>query len=187
MQHQRFLESLDAKQRRGNIIITGLPETPLVEKVPTQNEGDGTSDSEETTEVTHDTDEDKVNCILAKIGAASEIDECTRLGKVRSGNEGQRGPPKRALKVTLVNPESQKEILEKAKALKEEGGLFERVFIKRDMHPMVRREFNRMREVEKAEKEKPENRGRDVRYDPVKRTLSVNGVVIDQFKPQFFQ
>ena len=47
--------------------------------------------------------------------------------------------------------------------------------------------FNRMREVEKAEKEKPENRGRDVRYDPVKRTLSVNGVVIDQFKPQFFQ
>ena len=40
-------------------------------------------------------------------------------------------------------------------------------------------------EVEKKEKDKPENIGRDVVLDRQKRVITINGEKIDSFKPSF--
>ena len=60
------------------------------------------------------------------------------------------------------------------------------MFILKDAHPLVRRELNRIRAVERAEKQKPENQGRQVEYNGESRCLYVDGVVVDRFKPAFF-
>ena len=58
---QRYLESLDRKERENNIIVTGVPD---------ENEAlEGTTK-----------DEDKLNKILRKIEAAEEIKSYRRLG-----------------------------------------------------------------------------------------------------------
>ena len=172
MQHQRFLESLDARQRHGNLILTGLSEhSPLV---------DG--------HISVDDDSGKMDLILEKIGAPDVIIESVqRLGKPPTGTSGVGEPRSRALKVKLSRAMDQKQVLDKAKKLKEAGDTFAKIFIKRDMHPQVRREMNRIRQAEKAEKDKAENTGRTVFYDPDLRTLSVDNVIIDRFKPVFFQ
>ena len=59
MQHQRFLESIDAQQRHGNLILTGLSEySPL--------KGNG---------ISADDDNAKMDLILEKIGASNVIVE----------------------------------------------------------------------------------------------------------------
>ena len=60
-------------------------------------------------------------------------------------------------------------------------------YIKKDIHPGVRRELKRLADAEKAERAKPENQGRAVEYDKSMRTLSIDGVVVDKFQPSFFQ
>ena len=77
--------------------------------------------------------------------------------------------------------------METAKNLKTAaGGCFSKIYVKKDVHPLVRRELNRLREVEKREKEKPENQGMNVHYNNVCREIMVNGRVVDQFRPAFF-
>ena len=63
---------------------------------------------------------------------------------------------------------------------------FKKIFIKKDMHPGVRREFNRLRESEKAQRESPDNNGRTIVYDRESRTIAVDGVVVDRFRSLFF-
>ena len=53
-------------------------------------------------------------------------------------------------------------------------------------NPAVRKEQNRIRFVEREERQKPENQGRDVKYDFESRCLLVDGIVVDRFKPSFF-
>jgi regulator of replication initiation timing len=40
--------------------------------------------------------------------------------------------------------------------------------------------------VEKAEKEKPENAGKTVKFDPKTRRVYVNDAVVDSFRPHLF-
>ena len=128
-----------------------------------------------------------MDLILEKIGASNVIVESVqRLGKPPTANTSGGDPRSRALKVKLSRSKDQKQVLDKAKMLKESGGSFAKIFIKRDMNPQVRKELNRIRQAERAEKEKPENTGRTVLYDPDLRTLSVDNVVVDRFKPVFF-
>ena len=47
----------------------------------------------------------------------------------------------------------------------------QRVYVKKDVHPLVRKELSRLREVEKRERDKPENQGRNVRYDYKERKV----------------
>ena len=51
---------------------------------------------------------------------------------------------------------------------------------------MVNREFQRLKKVTRDEREKPENQGRQVTYDPEKRQVLLDNVVIDEFHPTFF-
>ncbi len=50
------------------------------------------------------------------------------------------------------------------------------ICIKKDVHPMVRKELNRLKGFTKAEKEKLENIGKTVLYDHKSRKVLVNGV-----------
>ena len=54
------------------------------------------------------------------------------------------------------------------------------------MHPGIRKEFARLKESEKTEKQKPENQGKQVVYDHSTRQVKVDGIVVDQFQPTFF-
>ena len=54
------------------------------------------------------------------------------------------------------------------------------------MHPKVRAEYSRLKNVETSERDKPENQGRTVKYDPKAKSVTVDGKVIDSFKIRFF-
>lgn len=182
MQHQRFLESMDAERRRHNLIVTGLPEDDTLSSAdPADPEGEP---------IIANTDEEKVSAVLTFIGHADvSVTSCERLGKHEIDPiPGDNHRPRiRALKITVSKPLDTKAVLSDAKKLKGAKGVLGGIFIKKDIHPGVRREFKRLYDAEKAERAKPENQGRSVEYDKTQRTLSVDGIIVDQFQPSFFQ
>ena len=164
-QHQRMLESIESERRAANVIMTGVPEEQL---------GDATTDIE------------KVKLVLSTIGQqAVEVKSVERLG---AQQQDQRHPPsgsrpyRRALKVILKDANNRKSVLESARQLKNSDSMFRSVYIKKDIHPLVRKEFDRLRGVAKREKERPENEGKNVRYDFKDRKVYVNDVVVDSFQ-----
>ena len=64
---------------------------------------------------------------------------------------------------------------------------FRRVYVKKDVHPAVSKEWKRLHDLEKNEKEKPENQGVEIKFDKDTRQLLRDGVVIDRFAPAYFQ
>ena len=71
--------------------------------------------------------------------------------------------------------------MNKTKKLKEAGAPFERIYIKKDVHPAVRNEWKRLKDVELAEKNRPENVGCTIRLDARERKIYRDNVVIDQW------
>ena len=63
--------------------------------------------------------------------------------------------------------------------------MFKNIYIKKDIHPAIRIELGRLRKRAYDEKEKPENVGATIAYDPKNRVVTRNGVVIDRFYPSF--
>ena len=162
------MESVDFDRRRHNLIVTGLSETR--DLLHTES---GVSLS---------TDQDKIVHILGVIGKADiEINKIQRLGD-QSTNRSWPRP----IQIVLKNDTDRKEILQAAKLLKTANDQLAKVYLKRDTHPGVRKEMNRLREVEKKEKAKAENQGRNIRYDPKQRSVMVDDVVIDSYQPSFF-
>lgn len=161
-QQQTFLETLDANERRRNLIITGL--------------------TEETNEV-GGTDAEKVRTVIAATGHQVTSNPASwqvkRLGQKIDGR-------KRLILVVLEDGNERNEILKKAKNLKSQPGSLATVYIKKDVHPAVRKEMARLRQREKDEKEKAENVGVNIRIDWKKRELLRDGNVIDKFLPYFF-
>ena len=165
-QQQRFMETIDAEKRSRNLIFLGVPES---ENLATN---DGVAD----------TDETKINAILRLIGQGNvRPDSILRLGK----EDPNRTRP-RPMKVVMKSNVDQQKALADSKKLKEAEGKFKDIFIKRDVHPAVRKEMGRLYGVERNEKEKPENAGRAIVFDKQKRIITVDGVVVDRFKPTFF-
>lgn len=157
---QRYLESLDRKERENNIIVTGVPD---------ENEAlEGTT-----------TDEDKLNKIMRKIEAAEEIKSYRRLG-TRTDNR------RRAILLVVNDKDTRDRILDKAKTMKQAGGDYAKIYIKKDVHPSVRMEWRRLREVERNEKERPENSGCVIRLDTRERKVYRDGEVIDEWSQQSF-
>ena len=77
-------------------------------------------------------------------------------------------------------------VLDKAKILKDAGTLYERIYIKKDQHPEVRKEWKRLREAEENEKKRPENQHAIIRLDARQRKLYRDDVVIDSWNPHPF-
>ena len=101
-------------------------------------------------------------------------------------NQGSGGRPPRArpILLTLADKRQRVIILHNASRLKNSGDNFSRIYIKRDVHPRVRKEWRRLRDVETAKKAKPENVGCVIRLD--KRERKLYNVVIDTWNAQFF-
>lgn len=158
-QQQRYLESVDAERRACNLIITGV---------------------DEGSDLGH-TDEEKVNLILRTVG--HENVTTTYIGRLGAAAANR---TRRPIKVVVGSARERNGILKDASKLKNAGDTFSRIYIKKDLHPGVRREIIRIKEAEKREREKPENAGRDVRYDRESRTLTIDGQVVDRFSPAFF-
>ena len=77
-------------------------------------------------------------------------------------------------------------ILDKSKNLKDRQALFSYVYMKKDVHPAVRKELGRLRRRERDEKERPENQGVNIQYDHQRRVLLRDGMVIDRYAPSYF-
>ena len=127
MQHQRYLESLDAERRRQTIIITGLAEdTDLVHRDPNNPNATRTAA----------TDEEKVKMIFSHIGhSETQITACQRLGQRQNSAVAGKRPWIRALKVTLDNATDQRKILTNTKQLKQMQEPFSKIYVKKDIHP----------------------------------------------------
>lgn len=158
---QRYLEVLDRKERENNLIVTGVPDE-------SESLEGGTSD------------EDKLRNIWAKVGVNEEIQSHRRLGE--RGDRNQR----RAILVTVASKIVRDKILEKTRKLKDAGDEFNRIYVKKDVHPSIRKEWKRLFDAEKTEKERPENAGCVVRFDKRERKLYVDKNVIDSWNLQNF-
>ena len=155
-------QSLDKKERRNNLIITGVSEE---------------------VDAIGNTDVEKVQNVIKATGYQLTSDPASWEIK-RLGRENER--KKRPLLVVVGDGYQRNEILRKAKNLKSIEGLMSSVYVKKDVHPAVRKEMARLRQREKDEKEKPENVGVTIVFDWKKRVLLREGSIIDKFSPHFF-
>ena len=140
-QHQRFLETIDAAKRACNLIITGVPEEGVLTAPAT---GDKPA-------ITATTDDEKVSLVLKKIKQDTKetVVEAKRLGKKHTGENSRPRP----IKVITSTPQERNGVLNHAKDLKNAGNGFAKIFIKKDIHPIVRKELNRMKSAEYNEKQ----------------------------------
>ena len=155
-QQQRFMEQLDSRDREKNLIITGLPEEEAF---------DGAVN-----------DQGKCRKVMEIIGAATVPLEYTRIGKPGNGRN-------RPILAKAPSKEQRDKILENTKALREAGPSYRRIYVKKDVHPAIRKEWKRLRDVEAAEKAKPVNQGCTIQLDYKRREVTRDGVVIDKWSP----
>jgi hypothetical protein len=85
--------------------------------------------------------------------------------------------------------DGRKKVLDHAKNLKtstdDNASTLKKIYINKDVHPAWRKEHNRLRKVVKEEKEKTENAAVEILYDPKKRVVTRDGLIIDKFTPHF--
>lgn len=160
-QQQLFLESLDNRERRRNLVITGLSE---------ENDATGSSDLE------------KVRTVINATGYQLPNDPAWEIRRLGKQNERK----KRPILVVVDDGHQRNEILKNAKNLKSAVGALSTVYVKKDVHPAVRKEMARLRTRQREEKEKPQNVGVNITYDWKNRVLLRDGNVIDKFSPYFF-
>lgn len=161
-QQQLFLEQVDAKERERNVIMLGIPEDDQ-------------------------SDEKKVEKILSSIGTPEDKKDMfvKRLGSISAnmprGAAGNRRH--RPVHVQLSTREKRDNVLRNAKKLKEGTEDERKIYIKKDLHPGVRKELDRLRRAEREERNKPENAGKTITYDHKQRILLCDGQVIDRYQP----
>ena len=126
VKQQQALSRIDAGERDCNIIISGLSETDIV----IENNS-------------FSTDAEKVTALLGEIETElPNRSEIQRLGK-ESPNYC------RAIKVNVLNKTYRDNISQKAKHLKDAAEPWSRVYLKKDLHPVVVQENSRLRKKKK--------------------------------------
>lgn len=148
-QQQQFLEAVDKRERETKLVVLEVP--------------DETEELEGAT-----TDDGKLRNIWDKIGEDARIRGHRRLGR-HDGNNTNR---KRPILVDLESKDIRDAVLRKTSTLKEGGAAYQRIYVKKDVHPSVRNEWKRLREAENLEKNRPENVGCVIRLDTRERKLS---------------
>lgn len=162
---QRYLEMIDRKERECNLVITGVPD---------EHESlDGAT-----------ADNEKIMKIWEKVSVASEVREARRIGNTNNTPVGR--PRRRPILVTVANKYERDAVLDKAKTLKSSGDAYNKIYIKKDVHPSIRAEWKRLRDAERTEKERPENAGCNIQLNTRERQLYKDGEVIDKWSLQGF-
>ena len=160
---QRTLERLDAKERSTNVVLMGIEEDKELE---------GST-----------TDMEKCKKVFSQIECDAEnVVEVKRLGKETDARK------KRPLLVVLNTSKNRDEVLTSSSKLKEKAPVvYKDIYIKKDLHPAVRREWGRLHEVKTTEQNRPENAGCQIVLDFKKREVTRDGVVIDKWSPTYFR
>ena len=153
--HQKSLQAMYEKERETHIIATGIPES--------------------------NADQDFISEILTKIGCPDVAPiKITRLGQQRENN-----PHPRPILIVLNNVADRTRILDGAKILKSSGDSFSNIFLKKDIHPDVRKEWKWLRDVCRTEKNKSANQGTSIYVDYKQGVLKRDNVIIDQYANPF--
>lgn len=158
---QKFMEEMDARSRRNKLVILGVPE---------ESEGSPLGQ----------TDRERVLHVIQK----TEVDVSLHMDSLSIRRLGMKRSHPRPLLITFDSHEICKEIVLNAKNLKYASDC-NSIFIRKDIHPTLRYEANRLRIRERNERANPENRNADIQYDRKERVLVKNGIVIDRFRPSF--
>lgn len=165
MNQQRFLEEVDAQRRQCNLVVLGVQE---------ESDALGNDDSM------------KVASVLNAIGVPNIPLADARMKRLGVSSSQRK---RRPLLIEFSSAAHTKQIMEKASTLKDYKGehkdLLKKVFIKRDMHPVWRKEHDRLFKLAQEERKKPENTDIEIKYDKKKRVLTRNGLVVDRFNPSF--
>ena len=156
-QQQLFLEYLEGKDRRKNLVIYGLSES---------EDGIGVNDLA------------KLRNVLSK--AKCPTIDPTNFSLRRLGNPNPRGRP---LHITLNSQQQRDTIIDTAKELRNAGETYTNIYINKDIHPVVRKEIGRLKKKAKEENGKSENSGIDIIYDPKNRVIKKGDMIIDRFTP----
>ena len=127
-QQQRYLEYVDSCDRECNVIITGVPADTTL---------DGAT-----------MDEDKVGKVLAVIEAVSVSVTVSRLG---GPNLGRCCP----ILVKTPSKEGRRIVLANTRKLKEADQCYRWVYVTKDIHPSIRKEWKHLQDAEEAEWNQP--------------------------------
>ena len=171
LQQQKYIESLENIRRAKNMVAYGVTEGDM-EHI----NADG-----ETASLQNDIDKIRYVLTLLEKGDTNIV-STTRLGKTDATTTGRPRP----ILVTLDTTNDRNSVLSAARKLKDGPPTVKKIFLKKDLHPAIRREYDRLKKAEKEEREKAENQGRDVKYNSDNRTITIDGVVVDTFNPQYF-
>lgn len=156
---QGYLEQLDYKERGRNLVVTGVPEDETWQGAAN--------------------DEGKLKAIF---GQMDVVDATANMTWKRIGSK--QDDRHRPILVTVSSMQKRNLITSKAPKLKE-SEQFKSIRAKTDKHPAVRREWQRLFDVEAAEKVKPENAHKTVEVDKKSRTVLCDGEVIDSWSLVF--
>ena len=104
----------------------------------------------------------------------------------RLGNRNAEATHNRPLLVVTESCEARKKILGKKSKLKNHvDERYPTIYIKPDEPLAIRKEWKRLRDALKKEREAPPNQGVEIKLDYKTRQLLRDGVVIDKFKSPF--
>ena len=151
---QSSLNAIDAAKRNTNIIISGLSEQNI----------------ECTNGETLTRDDDKVRCLFDEMGVpADTTDEFEDLEISRIGE--RKGNATRLVKVNLKSKSKRDGVLEKSSTLKQKHAPWNKIYVKKDLHPVYTRENQRLHKKMKDLRSK--NPEKEVKI--VKGVLMVDG------------
>ena len=160
IKQQLYLEQVDRRERERNIVLLGVPD---------DNEAlDGATE-----------DIEKIKKVWSAAGITCDIKSARRLGTHTSGR-------KRPIIAVVDSKLVRDSALDKAKNLKSCGDMYNRIYVKKDVHPSVRAEWKRLHEVAKREKDNPNNSGCNIFLNIKDRKVYKDNAVIDQWSMQSF-
>ena len=167
--HQKFLESLANKDRQCNLIITGVMEHENTSNDISPEERE-TPDSYENRKVT-----EIMNILLPEDLGDLVIE---RIGNPETARKPR--PIRVKLKLSIIR----NKICSNSKLLKDKHG-FDKIYVKKETHPSIRKENARIYKLVKTEEERPENQGCNIFYGWKTRVVKKDDVIIDRFNPLF--
>ena len=162
---QKSLNFIDGRRRANNVIITGIPENDINVK-----DDDGN-------EILLANDVSKVKYLIKLIRCnyftVEEIEQfgIERIGKQRTGYN-------RIVKIKLHSTDHRNAFMENAKNLKTLNDHWNKIYIKKDLHPVYVNENTRIRKKLRTLKEDPENEGKEIKIE--NGVLTVNQIAVDR-------
>ena len=171
----RFLETIDSKERGKNVIITGIVENSNLKLEKQVNDVISATGYVNANLLLNEDDNDYGLFIN------EEKLSVKRLGKARTDADPTRP---RAVLLQVTNKKVRDDIVACASTLKGKEGYI-KIYIKKDVHPAIRKEQGRQRKRLYDEKNNPQNADKTIVFDWKRRVIICDEKIIDRFCPNF--